>query len=63
MGEIADDMTDGTICCLCNAVFKHPSEEKTSYTHGYPVVCRTCFKQLNKDDRKIYQIAQVDTFN
>lgn len=36
MGQIADDMIDGTSCSWCGVYFEG--------THGYPVLCNDCFK-------------------
>lgn len=58
MGEIADDMIDGTCCQLCGCYFEGQDD---IYTHGYPVVCRDCWRELTKDERKLYQKAQKPT--
>lgn len=66
MGQIADDMIDGTTCSLCGRYFH--SEEVTEpttkggkvytlFTHGYPVVCWECWKTLSKSEKKDYQRA------
>ena len=60
MGEIADDITDGTCCCLCGEYFQGKTEDEL-YVHGYPVVCWICWKDLNKAERKQYQRAEVRT--
>lgn len=57
MGEIADDMVDGTTCCLCGSFFQGKSAD-TLYTHGYPVACWDCWKDLSKAERKQYQRAE-----
>lgn len=71
MGQIADDMVDGTVCCLCSMFFQGKSDPKqvtkdnprgeTIYTHGYPAVCWDCWRDLSKRDRKQYQRALVPT--
>ena len=43
MGEMADDMIEGSSCSLCGIFF----EEE----HGYPVICNSCFNHLNKADK------------
>jgi hypothetical protein len=60
MGEIADDMCDGTSCQLCGAYFQGKAEDEL-YVHGYPVVCWECWKDLTKQERKEYQRAEVKT--
>ena len=54
MGEIADDMIDGTACGLCGCYFRGEKQDEL-YTHGYPVVCQHCWRGLRKKDRKQYQ--------
>jgi len=48
MGEIADDMLDGSCCSLCGQYFedlKTSNEEQSMiYTHGYPVYCKDCYE-------------------
>lgn len=61
MGEIADDMVDGTTCSLCGCFFQDPEHPDNLYSHGYPVVCWECWKDLSQDERKEYQRALVPT--
>lgn len=56
MGQIADDITDGTICSLCSCFFIGDKEGEC-YTHGYPVLCWDCWNELSKKERKQYQRA------
>jgi hypothetical protein len=35
MGEITDDIIDGTVCALCGVFFRE--------AHGYPVLCESCW--------------------
>lgn len=50
MGQIADDMIDGHCCSLCGLYFVKK--------HGYPVVCKDCWKELSKKEKKMYQLAK-----
>lgn len=43
MGEIADDMIDGDCCSWCGLYFKKG--------HGFPVICRGCFKDWKKEEK------------
>lgn len=52
MGQIAEDMIDGTSCSSCGVFFRDPNDKKAAYTHGYPVLCWDCWKDLPKKDRK-----------
>jgi hypothetical protein len=55
MGEIAEDMIDGTCCSLCGMYFMDEANqeklgidkqsEAVLYTHGYPVVCWDCYEE------------------
>lgn len=38
MGEIADLMQDGTLCCFCGEYIGRDNE-------GYPSVCENCYRQ------------------
>lgn len=60
VGEIADDMIDGTTCQLCGCFFGGLAEDEC-YTHGYPVVCWDCWEYLPKKQRKKYQRAERPT--
>jgi len=44
MGQIAEDMIDGTCCSLCGCYFikKNKKQELELFTHGYPVACNDC---------------------
>jgi hypothetical protein len=61
MGEIADDMIDGTSCSLCGCYFVDPKNNNKTYTHGYPVVCFDCYDDLRDDEKIQYQKAEVKT--
>jgi hypothetical protein len=61
MGEIADDMIDGTSCELCGCYFINPKNENTTYTHGYPVVCWDCWNELTSYDKQFHRKSEVST--
>lgn len=61
MGEIADDMIDGTSCELCGCYFIDPQDEDKLFTHGHPAVCKSCWNGLTKDEKKNHQRAIADT--
>lgn len=61
MGQIAEDMTDGSCCELCGQYFKDPKSGDI-YTHEHPVVCWDCWDELSKEERKDYVRARVKTF-
>ena len=42
MGEVADDIVEWLCCSHCGMYFV---EE-----HGYPVLCKDCFKNKDRDD-------------
>jgi len=66
MGEIAEDILDGTCCAICGMYFiDEQNQEKMGtdkqneailYSHGYPVACWDCY-----DEDCSYQQAEVDT--
>lgn len=43
MGEVADDMIEGSCCALCGEYFAGDDDNSTIYTHGYPVACESCW--------------------
>lgn len=43
MGEIADDMVEGTCCSLCGEYFTANDDNTNLYSHGYPVACQSCW--------------------
>lgn len=45
MGQIAEDMLDGSCCSLCGQYFEHPKSDAI-YVHGEPVVCEECYSEL-----------------
>ena len=59
MGELADDIIDGTTCELCGCFFVDAKGEV--YTHGFPAVCWDCWRDLTKPDREQCQRALVRT--
>lgn len=56
MGEIAEDMQDGSCCSLCGQYFEYKSPYGI-YVHQYPVACKECFRNDCG-----YPKADVDTF-
>lgn len=61
MGQIANDMINGTCCELCGCYFEDPKEDKI-FTHGYPAVCWDCWSDLSKEEKENHQKATVETF-
>ena len=61
MGEIAEDLIDGTACEICGCYFINPDEPDRLYTHGYPVVCKDCWDGLTPSEKKVHQKAKVGT--
>lgn len=62
MGELTDDMIEGRSCSLCGQYFCDPKDQETIYEHGHPVVCKDCWAGLTKEERKMYEKAEVPTF-
>lgn len=61
MGEIAEDMIDGSCCSLCGQYFQHPKADGI-YVHDYPVVCWDCWDNLTAKEKKDYVKSDVKTF-
>jgi len=51
MGEIAEDMVNGWCCSLCMQYF----EEE----HGYPVLCKNCWRTSVPEERAGLQKATI----
>jgi len=58
MRQIAEDIIDGSCCELCCCYFVDKKENL--YSHGYPVVCDDCWKDLTKDEKKLHQRQQMN---
>jgi len=43
MGQLADDMVNGLSCSECGIYFEKE--------HGYPVLCKDCFEDIDQDDK------------
>ena len=43
MGDIADDVVNGACCMDCATYFVKE--------HGYPILCRLCWKELSPRER------------
>ena len=46
MGEITDDLIEGQSCSLCGIYFQK--------SHGYPVLCLTCWNEADVEGRLGY---------
>jgi len=53
MGQIAEDMIDGTCCSWCGMYFEDKANPDKLPSHGYPVVCKDCGKDYS--DEKLEQ--------
>lgn len=63
MGENAEDMVEGTTCSMCGMFFQDPNKPDHCYTHGFPVVCWDCWKDLSKGEGRSHVKALVKTLN
>lgn len=63
MGQAADDIMNGIACELCGEFFAAKIEGKNvhAHEHGYPAVCKTCWGDLTKSERRHHQRATVAT--
>jgi len=52
VGQNADDMVEGFVCAWCGQYFEQ--------SHGYPVLCRECWKDASKTERRDYQKASEE---
>ncbi len=49
MGQHAEDILDGSCCQLCGQYFE--DNDGNLYSHGKPVVCEDCWKELSSQER------------
>ena len=49
MGDMADAAINGENCSLCGVEFEHE--------HGFPVLCRSCWKDSTPSERRGYSLA------
>jgi hypothetical protein len=59
MGQIADDMVDGTCCQACGQYFE---KDNKGFTHGYPATCWECYDELTSSEQYDVEKAEVQTF-
>lgn len=59
MGEIAEDMNDGTCCDLCGCYFK---KNEQLYTHEHPATCWDCWDDLTDNEKEGRTKSSVETF-
>lgn len=52
MGEIADQMVNGSCCDLCLTPFIKNNKE---YEHGHPATCKDCWSTLTNEEKEHHQ--------
>jgi hypothetical protein len=60
MGQMAEDILDGSCCDLCGCYFQHPTGG--IYVHDEPVTCFDCWEDLTDEEKTIHKKADVKTF-
>lgn len=50
MGQIAEDILDGSMCDICNCYFEHPSGG--IYVHDHPATCEDCWRELDDSEKQ-----------
>lgn len=60
MGQIVEDMLDGSCCKLCGCYFQHP--KGGIYVHDVPVTCWDCWDFLSDEEKKSHTKSDVKTF-
>lgn len=65
MGEMADDILDGTVYDMCGAFFAATDDDEMNgeagTSHGHPATCWDCWKRMSKSERKDHRRATVPT--
>lgn len=58
MGEIAEMMISGILCCQCGTAL---DEEIIEMQLDIPVICNSCFEELPREDKVKFE-HQVEKF-
>ena len=58
MGEIAEMMLTGILCCQCGETLE---EESIDMQLGIPIICDSCFGELPQQDKVKFE-HQVEKF-
>lgn len=58
--SISEDIMDGSCCQFCTLYFK--SKDGNILSHGHPVVCRDCWRDLKKSEKKRYILTKAKMF-
>lgn len=71
MGQLADDSINGLCCSDCGCYFEDPNKKDENgkpflYTHGHPVICKECWMDYTKAERREamsagLSVSQLDT--
>jgi hypothetical protein len=59
MGEIADMMLEGTLCCQCGQTL---DERVIDLDMGIPVICDSCYEELSHRDKLDYRFRHESYF-
>lgn len=60
MGQVAEDMVDGTCCDSCGCYFRDAKDKL--YTHEHPATCWDCWADLTDEEKEHHTKAVTDTF-
>lgn len=63
MGEIAEDIIEGTCCSWCGLYFQSPDNPDELYSHGYPVLCKDCYKNSSWKEKDECGLTQKPLAN
>ena len=59
MGEIAEMMIGGILCCQCGGAL---AEEVMEQDLGFPVICDDCYDDLSKEEKPDYKDRRESLF-
>lgn len=51
MGQIAEDMLDGTCCDICGCYYEKGGK---LFTHDHTATCNDCWNDLTEDEKKFH---------
>ena len=59
MGDIADMMIEGSLCCQCGSAL---DERVIEQELGFPVICDDCYGELSKREKAEYKDRREGIF-
>lgn len=59
MGQITEDILDGSCCDICGIYFSNPKDHHMCYSHGHPAACWDCWDDLSMKEKGEHRRSNV----